>query len=109
VVRAYLAATGAPPNALNLAYFAARPVRDVEEALAYNSAGLGVSDADFVAALVRNAYGPDASDPEALAHYTEALGRFPDARADVLHAYAYSPGMDARVAPYVTEHGVLYA
>jgi hypothetical protein len=107
VVRAYLAATGAPPNALNLAYFAALPVREIEVVLAYNFAG--VPDADFVAALVRNAYGPDASDPEAVAYYTQALSRFPDARADVLHAYAFSPGMDARVAPYVTDHGVLYA
>ena len=108
-VRAYLAATGALPNALNLAYFAALSVREVEGVLAYNSIDRGLSDADFVAALVRNAYGPDAADPEAVAYYTQALGRFPDARADVLHAYAFSPGMDARVAPHVTDHGVLYA
>ena len=109
VVRAYLAATGAPPNALNLAYFAALPVRETESVLAYGSIDRGLSEADFVATLVRNAYGPDASDPEAVAYYTQALGRFPDARADVLHAYAFSPGIDARVAPYVTDHGVLYA
>jgi hypothetical protein len=84
-------------------------VRETESVLAYGSIDRGLSDADFVAALVRNAYGPDASDPEAVAHYTQALGRFPDARADVLHAYAFSPGMDARVAPHVTDLGVLYA
>ena len=107
VVRAHLAATTALPNALNLAYFAALPVRDIEDVLAYNFAG--VPDADFVATLVRNAYGPDASDPEAVAYYTQALGSGAGTRADVLHAYAFSPGMDARIAPYVTDHGVLYA
>ena len=69
----------------------------------------GSTGRHFVAALIRNAYGPDAADPEAVAYYTQALGRFPDARSDVLHAYALSPGVDARVAPYVTDHGVLYA
>jgi hypothetical protein len=109
-VRANLAATGAPaPTALSLASYGERPARETEEFLAEYVLPKGLSDADFVALLIRNAYGPDASDPDAVAYYTQALATGGGTRADVIHAYAYSPGIDARVAPYITDQGVLIA
>lgn len=111
VTRVYLAATGAPPSAASLAYDATQPLYGLEKSLANN----GLSDADFVASLIRNAYGAGASDPGAVAYYTQILSgagtpaALLDARAAVLDAYAFSPGIDARVAPYVTDRGLLLA
>ena len=121
VDRVYLAATGALPSADNLSFWAntdpllyhnaagrynttVGSLSDLEKQLATN----GLSDADFVASLIRNTYGADASDPGAVAYYTQAL-RNGGTRADVLDAYASSPGIDARVASYITDHGVLHA
>ena len=62
------------------------------------------TNAGFVNTVIQNAYGTP--DPAASAFYTAQLDSGRGARADVLAAYAFSPGVDARVAPYVTDHGL---
>ena len=60
------------------------------------------SNAGFVNTMIQDAY--STPDPAASACHTAQLETGRGARADMLAAYAFSPGADARVAPYVTDH-----
>ncbi len=88
-------------------------LRDREEVIAgvvsgaYDAGGARLSNAEFVDRVIRNAHG--APDPVASAYYTAQLDAGAGTLADVLHAYAFSPGIDARVAPYITDHGLVFA
>ena len=87
-------------------------VQEQEEAIAgvvSGAFGVGprLSNAEFVDRVIQNAHG--VPDPVASAYYTARLDAGAGTLADVLHAYAFSPGIDARLAPYITDHGLLLA
>lgn len=111
VDRVYLAATGKLPTSLSLS---GGTLFGLETFLAEDltsgfgpGTGSNLSLPDAINRIIENAYG--GPDPGAQAYYLGQIQAGHGTLANVIDAYAFSPGIDARVAPYVTNNGVQHA